>query len=395
MQVLYISALASESRISELYRKTGNNPGFAVQKFSRLLVRGLQANGVNVLAFSNPPNLGGKNCFVPLAEEKENGVSYKYVPYLNVPVIKHLCILFYTFIYILCWGLKNKKDKAIVCDVLSVSICMGALFASKLNGVMSVGVVTDIYGQMVGMKGLLASLASRLNKFYVSSFDRYVLLTEQMNEVVNPHDRPYMVMEALCDSTEIGATSENIEKAHPRMIIYAGGIYEKYGLKMLAEGFIEANVDDAKLVYYGSGSYVEEFKALCAKHSNLEYRGVAANDVVMAEERKATLLVNPRFATEELTKYSFPSKNMEYMSTGTPLLTTKLPGMPKEYYKYVYLLEEETVSGYANAIRRVMNYSETELRNLGSKAKAFVLKNKNDVAQGKRILQMILDTESK
>lgn len=391
MQILYISTLASESRISEIHRKTGNNPGFAIQKFSRLLVKGLQANGINVLAFSNSPNLLNNSCFMLSAEEKENGVRYKYVPYLNITIIKHLCILFYTFFYVFFWGLKDKKKKAIVCDVLSVSICMGALFASKLNGIMSVGIVTDIYDLMVGTKGLLASLASKLNNFYVSSFDRYVLLTEQMNEVVNPHDRPYIVMEALCDSSETDATSENVEKVHPRTIIYAGGIYEKYGLKMLAEGFIKANVDDAKLVYYGSGSYVEEFKVLCAKHSNLEYRGVAANDVVMAEERKATLLVNPRFTTEEFTKYSFPSKNMEYMSTGTPLLTTKLPGMPKEYYKYVYLFEEETVSGYADAIRRVMSYSEEEQRDFGSKAKSFVLKNKNNIAQGKRVLQLLLE----
>ena len=55
----------------------------------------------------------------------------------------------------------------------------------------------------------------------------------------------------------------------------------------------------------------------------------------VAEELKATLLVNPRPTTEEFTIYSFPSKNMEYMASGTPLLTTKLPGMPEEYHQYV------------------------------------------------------------
>ncbi|MCA6033436.1 glycosyltransferase [Bacteroides thetaiotaomicron] len=390
-QILYISALASETRVNEEYKRTGSNPGFAVQKFSRLLVKGLQANGAQVLAVSNPPNVAGKKVYVPSVRETEDGVQYKYVPYFNLPILKYLCLFIYTFFYVLFWGMKRRKDKAIVCDVLAVSICMGTLFASKINRVKCVAVVTDIYGLMVGNapQSLIVRLAAKLNDWYSSSFNKYILLTEQMNDVVNPKGRPHIVMEALCDSSLAPETNEKVEKVHPRTVIYAGGLYEKYGLKMLAEGFTKANLEDAKLVYYGSGSYVDEFKTLCKKHSNLEYCGVVPNDVVVAEELKATLLVNPRFTTEKFTKYSFPSKNMEYMASGTPLLTTNLPGMPKEYHPYVFLFKEETVDGYAEAIRSALSYSERELVSFGRKAREFVLLNKNNVGQGKRVLEFI------
>ena len=111
----------------------------------------------------------------------------------------------------------------------------------------------------------------------------------------------------------------------------------------------------------------------------------------MADELKATLLVNPRFTTEKLTRYSFPSKNMEYMASGTPLLTTNLPGMPNEYHNYVFLFREETVDGYADAIRRVLTYSDWELQDFGRKASQFVLQNKNNVQQGLRVLNFIND----
>lgn len=390
-QILYISALASETRVNEEYKRTGSNPGFAVQKFSRLLVKGLQANGAQVLAVSNPPNVAGKKVYVPSVRETEDGVQYKYVPYFNLPILKYLCLFIYTFFYVLFWGMKRRKDKAIVCDVLAVSICMGTLFASKINRVKCVAVVTDIYGLMVGNapQSLIVRLAAKLNDWYSSSFNKYILLTEQMNDVVNPKGRPHIVMEALCDSSLAPETNEKVEKVHPRTVIYVGGLYEKYGLKMLAEGFTKANLEDAKLVYYGSGSYVDEFKTLCKKHSNLEYCGVVPNDVVVAEELKATLLVNPRFTTEKFTKYSFPSKNMEYMASGTPLLTTNLPGMPKEYHPYVFLFKEETVDGYAEAIRSALSYSERELVSFGRKAREFVLLNKNNVGQGKRVLEFI------
>lgn len=391
MKLLYISALSSSRLINDIYKSNGKNPGFAVQKFSRLLVKGLIANGSEVVALSNPPVPVVDKRMVSYGDETEDGVQYKYIPFLNISVLKHLCLFLYAFVYVLIWGFKRRREKAIVCDVLSVSVCLGALLASKINRVRSAGVVTDIYGLMVGnAKGsLITRLAVYLNKCYVSSFDRYILLTSYMNERVNPKGKPHIVMEALCDLSIAEQDVQNGEKASPRTVLYAGGIYERYGLKMLAEAFMEANVPDARLVYYGSGPYVEEYKKLCDAYPNFEYRGVALNEEIVEEEMKATLLVNPRPTTEEFTIYSFPSKNMEYMASGTPLLTTKLPGMPEDYYPHVYLFEEESVQGYADALRKVLSQPANMLYAKGMQAKKFVLQNKNYVAQAQRVLNLL------
>lgn len=392
MNILYVSALSSSRLINEIYEASGQNPGFAVQKFSRLLVKGLVANGINVSALSNPPGISVKNKrTVSFGSEMEDGVNYRYIPYLNFPLIKHLCIFLYSFFYVLVWGLKGRREKAIVCDVLSISVCMGAWLASKINRVESVGVVTDIFGLMVGNKknSLITRIATYLNGVYVSSFNRYILLTSQMNDVVNPKGHPYMVMEALCDSSLSKQDVSNDNKVSPRTVIYAGGIYERYGLKMLAEAFVKAEIENARLVYYGEGGYVEEYKQLCAKHPNLEYRGIAPNEEIVAEELKATLLVNPRPTFEEFTKYSFPSKNMEYMVSGTPLLTTRLPGMPQEYYPYVFLFDDESIDGYKQALNNILGLSKEELISKGIKAKQFVLENKNYIFQAKRVLEFI------
>lgn len=391
MKLLYISALSSNRLINDIYKTSGKNPGFAVQKFSRLLVKGLLANGSDVVALSNPPFPAGSKRRISLDSETEGGVQYKYIPFLNVSILKHLCLFLYAFVHVLFWGFKHRREKAIVCDVLSISVCMGALLASKINRVRSVGVVTDIYGLMVGnaKASWIVRFATYLNQCYISSFDRYVLLTSQMNERVNPKGKPHIVMEALCDLSMAEHDVQDEEKASPRTVIYAGGIHERYGLKMLAEAFVEANISDARLVYYGSGPYVEEYKKMCAAHPNLEYRGVAPNEEIVAEEQKATLLINPRPTTEEFTIYSFPSKNMEYMASGTPLLTTKLPGMPEDYYPHVYLFEEESVQGYADALRKVLSQPADMLYVKGVQAKKFVIQNKNYVVQAHRVLRLL------
>lgn len=394
MHILYISALSSERLINEIHQRTGSNPGFAVQKFSRLIVKGFLANGIDAKALTNPPIMRdySSKLFEFQGTEVENDVTYKYAPIINLPFVKQLCSFLYIFFYVLFWGIGNRKDKAILCDVLNVSGSTAALYASKLNGIKSVGVVTDIPGkgarETVGIVKKMGSLGSIFQRRMITSFDYYVLLTEQMNEIVNPHGRPHMIMEALCDSSIAKTESEPIEKDTPRTMLYAGGLHEKYGLKMLVEAFIRSGVD-GKLVLYGDGPYASELREVSDRSDVIEYRGVASNEDVVAAEHRASFLVNPRFTNESFSAYSFPSKNMEYMASGTPLLTTNLPGMPKEYHEYVYLFGEETIDAYAETIRQVYAKSDEELKLKGSLAKQFVLDNKNNIAQTKRIVEFI------
>ena len=106
-------------------------------------------------------------------------------------------------------------------------------------------------------------------------------------------------------------------------------------------------------------------------------------------QMQATLLVNPRPTKQQFTKYSFPSKNIEYMASGTPMLTTILPGMPKEYYDYVFLIKDESVNGLCEAISDVLALPTKEIELKGKIAKEFIMKNKNEKVQAKKILEFL------
>ena len=66
------------------------------------------------------------------------------------------------------------------------------------------------------------------------------------------------------------------------------------------------------------------------------------------------------------------------MASGTPVLTTCLPGMPKEYNDYVFLLQDETTEGVKKALQEIFAMTDLELYEKGEKAKAFVLNQKNN-----------------
>ena len=157
----------------------------------------------------------------------------------------------------------------------------------------------------------------------------------------------------------------------------------------MVDGFVLANVPDSELHIYGNGPYVDELQKVTQEHPSVIYHGIAMNEEVVRAETEADLLINPRPTHEEFTKYSFPSKNMEYMASGTPLLTTRLPGMPAEYYPYVYLLEEESPQGIADALRQILSHSEEDLHRKGTAARDFILGTRNNVAQGQKILTML------
>lgn len=394
MESLYIALLSSKRLVDYLKESTGINPGYAGQKFNRLIIEGLNKNGIRCGTFSSIPvnRRMSKKLFWNVKPETEDGISYTYIPFINFPYIHNVCLLLCSFFYVLWWGARKRQEKFILMDVLNVSICIGSLLACKIIGIHCVGVVTDMPGMMVDAStnggGKKWISAAKINQMYISSFDSYVFLTEQMNPVINKKNRPYIVMEGLADSS-INSGKAIREESSLRSMLYAGGLHERYGLKKLVEAFMCTDNPSYKLIIYGSGPFVEELKQHVKDDARIEYRGVASNEVVMKAEAEASVLVNPRPTTEEFTKYSFPSKNMEYMSIGRPLLTTKLPGMPVEYYDYVYLFEDETIEGYKKAIEDVFSKTMLELNQKGTTAQRWILENKNNVKQTMRILDMV------
>lgn len=381
MEIIYVSNLISKKKMKEILETSDKKPLQSIQKFHRLLCQGFYKNNVSVTAISAIPisqEISKKRIWINKREKEEN-IVYKYIPFINFKYIRQICIMIGTFFMVLKKALIKKKEVVFICDILNTTISFVTLMISKIFKVTCVGIVTDLPEDMLK--------TNRLNKILENNFDLYVLLTEQMNEKINKKKKPYIVIEGIVDPNMDSRDNLIENKYSSKVCIYAGGLYEKYGVKTLVDAFKEVTVKDAKLHIYGNGELEEYIKNL--DNEKIKYFGVVENDKIVEEELKATLLINPRFTHEEYTKYSFPSKNMEYMVSGTPVLTTKLPGIPEEYFEYIYFFEEENVNGYAKKIDEILNKTQKEIIEKGKNAKNFVIKNKNNVIQVKKILKFI------
>ena len=241
------------------------------------------------------------------------------------------------------------------------------------------------------MPEFFAGTDEKTVKRYNALFDKftaYVVLTEKMIEKLGYISKPYVVLEGQVDSLE-NKMQKIHKKESKKVIMYAGTVQSQYGLKMLVEGFILANLSGYELHVYGNGDYAEEIDRISKVHSNVKHFPSQPNDVIVEKEKEAYILVNPRPTNEEYTKYSFPSKNMEYMVSGTAVLTTSLPGMPEEYKQYVYLIENETTDGVCKAFKKISELSEEDIISKGRLAREFVLFKKNNKMQTNRIIELI------
>ena len=191
-------------------------------------------------------------------------------------------------------------------------------------------------------------------------------------------------MEGSVDYTFIPNTI--LKKREQRVIMYAGSIEAEYGFHELVRAFMSLPNSDIELHIYGNGKFVKTLLEYQKQDPRIKYQGIVSNEQIVILEQQSTLLVNPRLSHQDFVKYSFPSKTSEYMLSGTPLLTTKLPGIPKEYFEYLYTFEEETIEGFANKMKKVLALPSTELQDMGRRAQQFILENKNNLIQTKRLI---------
>lgn len=382
MHIIYAVTTCSDRVYKQLFSHVKTKPAFQSQKYHRLLIEGLAA-GAKVDVVANPPVnrsvLSEK--FLRLPREEEGGATYRYIPAIRNPIVKAAAVGVGTFFQTL---LLMQKDSAVIVDGLNRVTALSAMLAARLRGKPCVGIVTDLPDMLSG-----SGFSKKLANFVIRHCTHYVLLTEAMNGHLNKRGKPYVILEGHADITMADRIPSMEKKAAPRVCFYAGGVSRQYGLANLVEGFRKANLSNAQLHIYGPGDYVKELQQIAAEDPRVSYGGMLLNTEIVEKEQEATLLVNPRPTDEEYVKYSFPSKTMEYMASGTPVLTTVLPGMPKEYHPYVYLLEEETADGIAKMLTEVLSNSDEALFQKGKEARSFVLEQKNNVIQARKILEML------
>lgn len=198
-------------------------------------------------------------------------------------------------------------------------------------------------------------------------------------------DKPWIRMEGI--ATRLAPNGPPEAESRPPSVVYAGGLHESYGVRDLIDA-VALSTSTWNLEIYGRGPMEDEAKQASQDDERIRFGGVLGGQDLISAYQRAALLVNPRKPDADFVEYSFPSKLLEYMASGVPVLTTRLPNIPDDYLEHLVTCDAGA-SGLAASIDEFMNRAPRERAEMGRRAQEFILATRGKHAQGAKLLQFV------
>jgi glycosyltransferase involved in cell wall biosynthesis len=398
MTAIFVGSLFPASLKQEIATSSIGPMANANSTLQHALVAGL-SQYYHELSVINLPQVGAypfryRKLFVPGSEVTINGrVSGRSLTFFNLIGVKNLSRY---------WRARRELSRMLKAATGEATVFVYDLHAPFLKAVSDVKgkyknmkvcvIVPDLPGFTGEKSSILLELYSRvmhdaLQESY-GGVDAFVLLSKHMAERLPVEGKPWVVVEGIYNEQEEPCRAA-VERSPYKTVFYSGAVSQRNGVERLLAAFQMIRQEDYRLVICGDGESRSVVEAAAGNDARVVYKGQIPRDEVLGEQRAATLLVNPRTAEGEFTRFSFPSKTMEYLASGVPVLLYPLEGIPEEYYEFCYTLDDLSVEKLAEAIVQICDQPAATLEQKANAAKAFVLGEKNPSVQCKKISDMM------
>lgn len=246
------------------------------------------------------------------------------------------------------------------------------------------GIYMDLNINKKPIKALLKKIEEKIDKKLLKYVDGFILFTEKMREYFCALNKPSTIVEGVYrDKYSLNDANKS------KFIMHAGTLNFNIGLEELILAFEKIENKTAELWFFGSGAMDDYIIEKSKENPRIKHMGFVDPQTLFEYEKQASLLVNVRDPKANFAQYSFPSKTFEYMASGTPFLTTNLPGIPEEYKEYLFIIESNEIEDIKSGIEKALSLTEKEREDFGKKARAFILENKNKYAQSKKVIEFL------
>ena len=399
--ILYLGKLYPEKVLSTLFVDSKGKAGLSNHNFEMSILNGLclqkdiHLKSVIVPGiFSFPHN--NKRLFTRAEHYDYKGTELHSVGFCNLVVLKEFSSIFACFLRLLKTVREFEGDRVdIIMNTPDTRFFRAIKWVSRFTKkrLTQTVIIPDIPAMMTSMdkhnpiKGFLLNRNNKTVMEQTSNADGLVLLTEAMMDFISKPVK-HIVMEGIVDVNTM-KVPDSEEQSDKEIILYTGTLRKIFGVMNLVQAFRQIPNPDVELWICGSGDSAEAISEAAKQDTRIKFHGLVDSQTALKMQHQATILVNPRTSEGEYTKYSFPSKTMEYLLAGKSVIINKLSGIPEEYYNYAFTPENETIKAFSQCISDVLNMDK-DLRIQRAKAgRQFIMECKNSAVQMKRVLTMI------
>jgi glycosyltransferase involved in cell wall biosynthesis len=341
-------------------------------------------------------------CFLPVSRhlgrawypagraEIAPGLEARLLPLLNRTPLKPLWLGLAALWALLRWGWLEARGRRRV--ILSYNVTIPAApflwLAARLTGSLLVASLNDVNlpGETVP-DGWAERLDFALHRFWLPHWDGFITVTPATVEDLAP-GVPYVVVEGGVDALPPEPAPQG---DGPFTMVLAGKLAAHNGVRLMLDAFSLLDGPGWRLEIAGSGPLEEDARAAAALDPRIRCHGLLDWPAVQRLYAEAGLALNLRLTRAVATRYFFPSKLMEMLACGIPVLSTPCSHVREVYRHCLFLLEDETAEGLAGRLRAIAALGPAERRAVAQRARGVARTRLAWPVQGARVRRFLAD----
>ncbi len=324
-----------------------------------------------------------------------SGLCVYLMPFLNLRILRQLSIGLVIVLKLVLWGWSHRQARNRIVFTYNLTEPSGIFtyVAARMIRAKAIAAVIDINipGQTI-LATPLRRLDFWLQKKLIPRFDGLVVVNDRISHDFAP-ETPFVRIEGGIREEILQRFSNNPLTRKPNAtqftIVSVGTLNEANGFLDLLKAFALLPGDSYRLRIAGRGPLIDMVKKAALADPRIEYCGYLSFDQVLALYQTADVLINMRLTQRVNTSYFFPSKMMEYLASGVPVISTCTGHVEDQYSEFVFLLRDESPAGLARLIEQVATLDPDLRSQKAQAAREYILKHNSWNAQGRRVVQFI------
>lgn len=289
-------------------------------------------------------------------------INMHHIPFINLPIIKNMMMMHQTLKALRRWLKVHEHDECIIVTFNAMYQISEPIYRLRnRKNVKSVCILAD--------PPLAHKRRSRILSWFknieyapfhrnIQYYHGIVALNSKIVSDFAPKV-PHIIIEGGLNPDGIPPI-EYPKDHHIIHFVYSGALTEYSGVRTLIQAIDFLHSSKIHVDIYGDGPLKEEVIQASKTFPQLNYGGVLANKDMMSVQAAAHFLINPRIINDPMTTYTFPSKLVEYLASGTPTITTRINGLSERMLTMLYTFESDQPEAIAHGIISLtkMNYSD-------------------------------------
>ena len=358
-RVLFLGFLIRDEDAGSIFENE-SHPQYSALRFQRDLLRALEAAGLSLDAVTTPPIAAfprNRHWWVPGGDYQLAGLRARgrQMSGPNLPGLRPFVRLVQWFRHGLAAPAES-RDAILVYSVHTPAVAAALLLKWRRGWPVFV-FIPDLPAFMGGPSHFVKRLLKRIDAAIVRRLLAYAdgafPITEHIGRDWLVGGPEYWTMEGVSDAAAAALSSARANRSyvsrgtHRPILLYTGRLEQTVTfIRAFHRSLIEAT-----LVLTGGGVDAAELQSLAAADERIKLKGFMPDDAFAQEVDRADFLLNLRDPAWPGAPYSFPSKLFEYLISGKPVISTRMAGIPAEYFGVLRPIDLATQSAFEASLK--------------------------------------------